>query len=132
MKRLFVDTFYLIALFEPHDDAHQHAVDASHEPFRVVTTRWILAEFADGFAADADREDVARFIDAVVNHPHNIVTPATNEWFDRGLILYRGRPDKEWSLTDCISFLVMEDIGIREALTGDHHFEQAGFVALLK
>jgi predicted nucleic acid-binding protein len=51
---------------------------------------------------------------------------------DAGLDLYRGRPDKAWSLTDCISFVVMERDGIREALTGDHHFEQAGFVALLK
>ena len=49
----------------------------------------------------------------------------------RGLALYDERPDQEWSLTDCISFVVMADEGIAEALTGDHHFEQAGFVALL-
>jgi predicted nucleic acid-binding protein len=48
------------------------------------------------------------------------------------LDLYASRFDKAWSLTDCISFVVMEQQGIREALTGDHHFEQAGFVALLK
>jgi predicted nucleic acid-binding protein len=46
--------------------------------------------------------------------------------------LYHLRPDKQWSLTDCISFLVMSEEGITEALTADHHFEQAGFVALLK
>jgi hypothetical protein len=51
---------------------------------------------------------------------------------DRGLALYAARPDKEWSLTDCVSFLVMQDHGVTEALTADHHFEQAGFVALLK
>jgi predicted nucleic acid-binding protein len=51
---------------------------------------------------------------------------------ERGLDLYDARPDKEWSLTDCISFIVMQDHGTYEALTGDHHFEQAGFVALLK
>jgi hypothetical protein len=49
-----------------------------------------------------------------------------------GLQLFGDRPDKEWSLTDCISFVVMEKEGVREALTGDKHFEQAGFVALLK
>jgi uncharacterized protein len=49
-----------------------------------------------------------------------------------GIDLYRARPDKEWSLTDCISFAVMHQYSIREALTADHHFEQAGFVPLLK
>jgi predicted nucleic acid-binding protein len=49
----------------------------------------------------------------------------------RGLELMRNRPDKDWSLADCISFVVMEEMGLREALTGDRHFEQAGFKALL-
>ena len=52
--------------------------------------------------------------------------------FQRGLRLYEERPDKEWSLTDCLSFVVMKDENLREALTGDQHFEQAGFIALLK
>jgi predicted nucleic acid-binding protein len=52
--------------------------------------------------------------------------------FERGVDLYNDRPDKEWSLTDCISILVMEENGITEALTGDHYLEQAGFIALLK
>jgi len=51
---------------------------------------------------------------------------------DRGLALYISRPDKDWSLTDCISFVVMKERGLTGALTADHHFEQAGFVALLK
>ena len=56
---------------------------------------------------------------------------ATSELFERGLALYNARPDKEWSLTDCISFVVMADEGLTDALTGDRHFEQAGFTALL-
>ncbi len=52
--------------------------------------------------------------------------------YDAGIELYRTRSDKDWSLTDCISFVVMEQRGIVDALTGDHHFEQAGFRALLK
>lgn len=57
------------------------------------------------------------------------LTPAL---LDRGIQRFRDRPDKDWPLTDCVSFVVMEDEGIREALTGDQHFEQAGFTALLK
>lgn len=58
--------------------------------------------------------------------------PPTDALFRRGLQLSNNRPEKEWSLTDCISFVVMKERRIKEALTGDHHFEQAGFVALLK
>ena len=64
--------------------------------------------------------------------PDFIVLEADQHLFERGLQLYENRPDKEWSLTDCISFVAMEEMGIAEALTGDHHFEQAGFTALLK
>jgi predicted nucleic acid-binding protein len=60
-----------------------------------------------------------------------IVEP-TGDLFDAGIALYNARPDKEWSLTDCISFIVMDEQRLTEALTGDHHFEQAGFVPLLK
>jgi len=55
----------------------------------------------------------------------------STEVFSRGLLLFDSRADKEWSLTDCISFVVMEDRGLTDALTADHHFEQAGFRALL-
>ena len=58
--------------------------------------------------------------------------PASSELMERGFDLFSRRPDKEWSLTDCISFIVMSEEGITEALTGDHHFEQAGFTILLK
>ena len=60
------------------------------------------------------------------------IVPADKRLYDSGIALYRDRPDKAWSLTDCISFVVMKERGISEALTGDHHFEQAGFVPLLK
>ena len=60
-----------------------------------------------------------------------LVEPDPALW-RRGLALYRTRPDKAWSLTDCISFIVMTDHGLTDALTGDHHFEQAGFRALLR
>jgi predicted nucleic acid-binding protein len=61
-----------------------------------------------------------------------VIVPTTDEVFEAGLKLYLNRSDKYWSLTDCISFEVMEREGLTEALTGDHHFEQAGFIALMK
>jgi predicted nucleic acid-binding protein len=61
-----------------------------------------------------------------------VIVPPDTELFESGLELYEKRPDKDWSLTDCISFVVMKREGIVDALTGDHHFEQGGFNALLK
>ena len=58
--------------------------------------------------------------------------PASQGLWERGVALHAARQDKEWSLTDCLSFVVTQERGIREALTGDHHFEQAGFGVLLK
>jgi predicted nucleic acid-binding protein len=60
------------------------------------------------------------------------VIPLDMQLHEEGIRLYASRADKEWSLTDCISFVVMQREAVTEALTGDHHFEQAGFVALLK
>lgn len=66
------------------------------------------------------------------NQKELTIVPASRQLLDEGVALYESRPDKDWSLTDCISFVVMQRIGISEALTADHHFEQAGFLALLK
>jgi predicted nucleic acid-binding protein len=68
----------------------------------------------------------------VEQNPFVRIIPPSDEQYARGFDLYRRRPDKEWSLTDCISFVVMAEEGLTEALTGDKHFEQAGFAALLK
>jgi predicted nucleic acid-binding protein len=72
------------------------------------------------------------FIDDLRRQSKFLIIPPTQQLFDAGFELYRKRPDKNWSLTDCISFTVMQERSITEALTGDHHFEQAGFAALLK
>ena len=74
---------------------------------------------------------VARFIESLRTDPLVRIIPPTRELFERGLALYADRSDKSWSLTDCISFVVMNDEGLSDVLTGDHHFEQAGFNLLL-
>ena len=129
----FADTFYYLALMNPADARHVQAVRLSHDVGgRTLTTAWVLTELADGLTAVRTRTQYARIETALYSSPHVTVLPPTDELFWRGSALYRDRPDKTWSLTDCISFVAMKDRGITRALTGDHHFEQAGLVALLK
>lgn len=133
MTRTFADSFYLLALFNGRDAAHERAVAASKGLQGVlVTTDWVLVETADALSDPVNRSRCAQFIDDLRRSPRVEIEPASRALLDAGWDLYRGRPDKEWSLTDCISFVVMHDRQITEALTGDHHFVQAGFQALLK
>jgi predicted nucleic acid-binding protein len=74
--------------------------------------------------------EVAAICGLVETDPAFRLARAMPELFQRGKRLYQDRPDKDWPLTDCISFVVMQDEGVREALTADRHFEQAGFKAL--
>jgi uncharacterized protein len=129
---IFVDSFYLLALFNGRDAAHERAVFASRQlKADLVTTDWVFVETADALCDPVNRRGCALFIDELRGSSHVEIEPASRELLDAGWDLYKRRPDKEWSLTDCISFVVMERRGIAEALTGDHHFEQAGFRALL-
>lgn len=82
-------------------------------------------------ASVGGRAAFLRLVDNLKSNPLCLIVPASQLLFDQGLALYADRPDKEWSLTDCISFVVMREQGLSEALTGDRHFEQAGFRALL-
>jgi uncharacterized protein len=89
-------------------------------------------EVADALASPSIRGFTAGFIRGMLASSESLVITDLNPWLGLGLTLYEQRPDKSWSLTDCISFSVMESRGIREVLTGDRHFEQAGFLRLLK
>lgn len=133
MSVLFADTFYYIALLSPTDNAHASAVAfTSGFDGRMVTTAWVLTELADGMAAPGNRQVFTAFLAMLRSNPEVTIIPPDAALFEAGLVLYTNRPDKEWSLTDCISFVVMQREGISDALTGDHHFEQAGFRALLQ
>jgi len=113
--------------------AHEQALAFyGDDQLHLVTTEWILTEVADANAEPARRSGFQQLLNVLEEDEHVQVIPASHELFQRGLRLYFGRPDKAWSLTDCISFVVMGDEGLTQALTGDHHFEQAGFTALLK
>lgn len=131
MKR-FADTFYFLALLNPKASAHAVALAHSSGANTIVTTEWILTEIADALALHTTRQSFLNLYQILRAGLDVQIVPASAELFARGVEFYGGRPDKDWSLTDCISFLVMVDYGITEALTGDHHFEQAGFRALLE
>lgn len=133
MNEVFADTFYFVALANPDDRAHAAAVAASRDRSRtLITTAWVLLEVANTLAAPDHRPKFVRLFDALKMDKKTIMIQPEPVLFDAGIRLYRERSDKEWSLTDCISFVVMAERGIRVALTGDRHFEQAGFIAILK
>jgi len=130
---VFADTFHFLALLNSSDAAHVRAIEASCVAGReFVTTEFVLLELADALANPRDRVEFFVVRDAIINDASFHIVPASTELLARGIQFYRERPDKEWSLTDCISFVVMDEKGLSEALTGDRHFEQAGFKPLLK
>jgi predicted nucleic acid-binding protein len=131
VSNVFADTFYFLALLNPEDRQHPKAVAHSQKLRSTIwTTEWVLTEVADAFAGSQMRSKVADFVEKLPQLPNTRVVEASTVTFHEGLRLYAERPDKAWSLTDCISFVVMKNNGLRDALTGDRHFTQAGFVAL--
>ena len=133
MKSVFADTYYFLALLNEKDVAHAKAIEVSLElTCKIVTTTWVLTEVADAMAAPSDRTGLVKYVAALRDDPMVVIVPASEESFEAGWTLYAQRPDKEWSLTDSISFCVMKDNGLTEALTADKHFVQAGFKALMR
>jgi len=132
VKPCFADTFFFLAWWNRRDFAHDRVQEfLTGYSGRLLTTRWVLMEVADGFACSRMRREVRRLFAEIEGDEQITVVEPAESLYRRGLDLYDARPDKEWSLTDCISFVVMADEGLTEALTGDVHFEQAGFKALL-
>ncbi len=133
MNPLFADTFYFLALLHENDAAHAQTLALSAKLSNpILTTVWVLTEVADALSAPNLRTNFLPLLEVLRTDPACTIVPPSQELFDQGVEVYAGRADKEWSLTDCISFEVMRRYGVTEALTGDRHFEQAGFAALLK
>ena len=132
MKAVFADSSYFLALVSVRDEAHLQAVEFSKSTdLSILTTAWVLLEVANGLAASTRRQLAVELIESLLNDENVVVIPPEQEFFSEVFRLYSERKDKDWSLTDCISFVVMKKRGLSEALTGDHHFEQAGFRSLL-
>jgi predicted nucleic acid-binding protein len=133
VKKVFADAAYFIALLKPADNFHARAVAlARRPPGPIITTYWILAEVGDAFSQPGNRSKFARLIALAAATPDIEVLRPTIEQFLAGAAIHASRPDKRWSFTDCITFSVMKEHGLADALTTDSHFEQAGFRALMR
>ena len=136
MNAVFADTGYWIALITPDDELHEQAQEYARllAGRQIVTTQLVLNEVLSPRSGTTrlQREAAVRLVDQIRRSPSITVVPQTSELFEDALDMLRNRADKEWSITDCASFLVMERLNIWEALANDHHFVQAGFFALLR
>jgi predicted nucleic acid-binding protein len=132
MKAAFVDTAFYIALVNPRDSLHASAAELGQRlDGAFVTTEYVLIEVGNWLARTADRPLFLQLPGALQADAATTIVPSSHELFEQGRQLYSRRLDKDWSLTDCTSFVVMRQRGLREALTADRHFEQAGFHVLL-
>lgn len=136
MTPLFADTFYWIALTDLADASHMRAVELTAERAvsPIVTTDEVLVEYLTFFSAAHEpiRKGVAMTVRRLLTNPLIRVIPQSRGSFLEGLELYAMRPEKRYSLTDCISMQTMRREGLTEVLTSDRHFEQEGFRALFR
>lgn len=131
MTTLFLDTGYVIAL-EASDDQHHKAAVQSWKSLitqrpRLVTTSYVFDEVVTFFNSRGRHGKAVELGHRLLDSPSIRFLQVDVELFEAGWRLFQGRPDKKFSLTDCISFVVMEREGLREALTFDDHFDQAGY-----
>ena len=136
MKAVFADTFYWTALTSTEDSSHARAVYLSRslQPDKIVTTDEVLDEYLAYFssARPSVRVQAGNTVAGLLENARVFVVPQSRESFISGLELYRARPDKGYSLTDCISMQTMRREGLTDILTNDRHFEQEGFRALFR
>jgi len=131
MRRLFADAFYWIALLHAGDQWHQRVMAFAEtlSDHHLYTTDAVFDEYLAASSARESylRQRAAATVRRLLASPEVTVIHQTRELFLEGLTLYEARPDKEYSLTDCISMQAMRREGLTEVLTNDHHFTQEGF-----
>lgn len=131
-NEFFLDTSYIIALSVESDEHHQRAEEPAEQLLTsqtpIVTTRAVLLEIGNALSKQRYRKAAGELLDALEHDPQVEIVSITGELYDRA----RSRLDKEWGLIDCLSFIIMQQRGLINALTTDEHFAQAGFRVLLK
>jgi predicted nucleic acid-binding protein len=133
---LFLDTTFAIAITNAKDQYHDRgrhlAQEIRGQNASLTTTRAVLLEIGNALSPQRNPSDAVRFLQSLERDPRIILFSLSDGLYQEALALYAARPDKEWGLVDCVSFVVMAERGITKALTADEHFEQAGFQALLR
>jgi predicted nucleic acid-binding protein len=136
MRTVFADTGYWVAILNPDDGLHQTSISVTLtlSSLRIVTSEMVFTEVLNSFSKQGAflRQNAITLIQQSVRKPNVEIIPQTSDLFYEAVNLYQQRPDQAWSLTDCASFCIMQQRNILEALAHDKHFEQAGFVALLR
>ncbi|MEB3125058.1 MAG: PIN domain-containing protein [Synechococcales bacterium] len=136
MRFIFADTGYWVALLNPGDNLHQKAINLAQalQPAYIVTSEMVLTEVLNDFSKRGEylRDVASELIRDLRSHPNTTIIPQSSQQFEKAFNLYTQRKDKQWSHTDCVSFNIMEENGIAEALAYDKHFAQAGFTALMR
>lgn len=128
----FIDTAFVVALINQRDQYHQQASELSTriEGEPLLITDAVLLEIGNALARTHKREAI-QVIERFLAAPEVEVVSLTPQLFEEALTMYKSYQDKSWSLVDCISFVVMNDAGVRQALTADQHFTQAGFQTMM-
>jgi hypothetical protein len=134
-RKVFIDTSFLIALLRSNDSDHTRVL-ALHQQLEVenvrkLTSEYVLLELGNSLSRLRVRQLAMNFFRRLYQDRTIEVIPTSSEIFTQALTLFNTRSDKEWGLTDCTSFVIMRKFKIDMALTMDHHFQQAGFRALL-
>jgi len=133
---VFVDTVAWLALVNKSEDLHDTARTVRdqliQQKAKLITTDFVVVEIANSLARLSLRGLARKLIDFIRTSDTVELVTITPELFEKAYQLYSARDDKEWGLTDCTSFVVMEKMRMNRAFTADRHFEQAGFTVLLK
>lgn len=134
-RTLLLDTSFIIALENRDDPFHARAKALDRDLMRenaILVVHWgVLLEIGDGYARLGRREKGSQLLERLQHEEGYRLVPLSHELMQAAMALYRERTDKEWGLTDCLSFVLMDREGVTQALTADVHFRQAGFEALL-
>ena len=132
---VFLDTGFAIALLSPRDQYHAAALHLAaqiqQQGTKVITSDAVLLEIGAALAKHAYRPAAIKLIDGLRADPNVEIMPINSWLFETAYRLFREHPDKEWSLTDCASFVIMQERRISQALAADEHFKQAGLIPLL-
>ena len=130
-NRVFIDTSFVVAVTNPRDQNHEKAFRLAQDYVRrpLLTTTAVLLEIGNMLAKNY-KQEAGRAIRRFLSAPEVEVARLNEDLFERGLASYNQHFDKAWGLVDCISFVVMREAGIHQALAFDQHFVQAGFETL--